>query len=186
VEAETQLKLWMVLVGCRPNGRNTEQHDVFFGVAHTLEALIPQLQSFWPGVKLHIDAYMCVENVAGYEVNCNDTASTQSDTDQKLFFVNLGGYAPPDFEEYHKKLLIVARDIAEASSIAKEDTFYKSGSRNSSPVRSHIDDKFELDEIIAIQDLLPHARVLLTRSEGNPEDSKPIIGYLPLSKIGAV
>ena len=48
----------MVLLGSKPKGRNTEQHDVFFGIAHSLEELYPDLAGFWPDAKgLHIDAW---------------------------------------------------------------------------------------------------------------------------------
>jgi hypothetical protein len=43
------MKLFMVLIGCKPEGRHTEQHDIFFGIAQTLADLVPQLKSFWPG-----------------------------------------------------------------------------------------------------------------------------------------
>ena len=42
------MKLFMVLIGCKPNGRHTEQHDIFFGIANELRELIPQFNSFWP------------------------------------------------------------------------------------------------------------------------------------------
>lgn len=49
-------KLFMVLLGCRPKGRNTEQHDIFFGIADSLVELKPAMQLFWPDALLHIDA----------------------------------------------------------------------------------------------------------------------------------
>jgi hypothetical protein len=39
--------LFAVLLGCTPKGRNTEQHDVMFGVAKTLDALTDSMKSFW-------------------------------------------------------------------------------------------------------------------------------------------
>jgi hypothetical protein len=49
----------MLLVGCRPPGRFTEQHDMFFGIAETPAGLIPKLNSFWPEARgrLHVDAF---------------------------------------------------------------------------------------------------------------------------------
>ncbi len=49
----------MVLVGCKPKGRYTEQHDVFFGIGSQLSDLAPQLKEFWPEAanKLHIDGW---------------------------------------------------------------------------------------------------------------------------------
>jgi hypothetical protein len=43
----SDLKLFMVIIGCTPTGRFTEQHDVFFGIGKTLRELVPQMQAFW-------------------------------------------------------------------------------------------------------------------------------------------
>jgi len=43
---ETGLKLFMLLLGCKPPGRHTEQHDVFFGIARSLRDLVPEIQAF--------------------------------------------------------------------------------------------------------------------------------------------
>ena len=52
-----EMKLYMVLLGCKPEGRHTEQHDVFFGIAPALKDLIPAFKSFWPEAKgkIHVD-----------------------------------------------------------------------------------------------------------------------------------
>jgi hypothetical protein len=43
-----QPKLFMLLLGCKPLGRNTEQHDIFFGIADSLPELKPEILNFWP------------------------------------------------------------------------------------------------------------------------------------------
>ena len=48
------LKLYMLLLGCKPPGRHTEQHDIFFGIAAELRDLVPEIQQFWPGLKRYI------------------------------------------------------------------------------------------------------------------------------------
>ncbi|MEP6700612.1 MAG: DUF1543 domain-containing protein, partial [Bacteroidota bacterium] len=30
-------KLFMLLIGCKPLGRNIEQHDIFFGIGETIK-----------------------------------------------------------------------------------------------------------------------------------------------------
>ena len=37
------MKLFMLLLGCLLKGRNTEQHDIFFGIAETLKDLVPAI-----------------------------------------------------------------------------------------------------------------------------------------------
>ena len=54
-----ELHLFMTMVGCRPAGRNTEQHDVFFGIGKEVKDIIPDLYNFWPEAKrkIHLDAW---------------------------------------------------------------------------------------------------------------------------------
>jgi hypothetical protein len=64
------LKLFMLLVGCKPAGRNTEQHDVFFSIASNVKDLVPALLDFWPEAngKLHLDALQELTQVGDYDV----------------------------------------------------------------------------------------------------------------------
>lgn len=41
-----KLKLYMVMLGCTPEGRFTEQHDIFFGIGYSLKELIPKMNLF--------------------------------------------------------------------------------------------------------------------------------------------
>ena len=49
----------MIMLGCTPKGRLTEQHDIFFGIGNSLTELIPYIKEFWPEAKgkIHIDAW---------------------------------------------------------------------------------------------------------------------------------
>ena len=69
-----ELKLYMLLLGCRPNGRLTEQHDVYFGIAKNLKALIPHIKNFWPEAKgnIHIDAWREVTRVNDHSITIID------------------------------------------------------------------------------------------------------------------
>jgi len=55
----------MLLLGCKPPGRNTEQHDIFFGIGSGLKELIPAIIDSWPEAKkkIHIDAWREVQFV---------------------------------------------------------------------------------------------------------------------------
>jgi hypothetical protein len=46
-QVSEKLSLFAVLLGCTPKGRNTEQHDVMFGVAKTLDELSDNMKLFW-------------------------------------------------------------------------------------------------------------------------------------------
>lgn len=176
----------MILLGCTPKNRLTEQHDIFFGTGTSIEALVPDMYAFWPdGGELHIDSWREVTNVGGHAVtvvpkNCEPAA-------QHLFFINLGGYKPGEFEEYHYKTIIAAQTMGEAVKKAKQSTFYKHyGFKGAT---SHIDDKYgiDVDDLHKVEDILAprfkkkYSISVAPAAEGLPEDELHI-GYLKLKK----
>ncbi len=48
----------MVLLGCKPKARHTEQHDIFFGIGQTVKDLVTDIIESWAEAegKIHIDA----------------------------------------------------------------------------------------------------------------------------------
>ena len=52
-QGSDKLSLFAVLLGCTPKGRNTEQHDVMFGVAKTLDELTGDMKRFWHQPVIH-------------------------------------------------------------------------------------------------------------------------------------
>lgn len=69
----------MLLLGCRPPGRLTEQHDIFFGIANELKELVPDIKAFWPEAKgnIHIDAWREVNIVDGIRVKVSEKRSSE-------------------------------------------------------------------------------------------------------------
>ncbi|MFV5702150.1 DUF1543 domain-containing protein [Flavobacterium sp. XS2P12] len=67
---EKQLKLYMIVLGCKPIERITEQHDIFFGIGNFLKNLISQMKTFWSEAKgqLHINAWWEVTVVDNYSI----------------------------------------------------------------------------------------------------------------------
>jgi hypothetical protein len=154
----------MLLLGCRPDGRHTEQHDIFFGVADELKGLIKEIKRFWPEAKgnIHIDAWREVTNVDGYTITVvPKTSLAKKKPSQKLFFINLGGYKEMEFDEHHYTMLVVATNKLTAAAKAKQSAFYKHHSLQASDVHykavSHIDDRYgvDVDELYDITDILP-------------------------------
>src|ERR1700712_1523505 len=88
------LKLFMLLLGSKAPGRHVEQHDFFFGIAHSLKELIPDMKKFWRGAvgNLHIDGWREVNMVDGYSVKVALKNEATQPSANKLFFINLGGY----------------------------------------------------------------------------------------------
>lgn len=149
-------KLFMLILGCKPAGRFTEQHDVFFGIGNTLSDLLPQINNAWKdGGKIHIDSWREVTSVDGHTITVVPKDNSTQSNKEGLFFLNLGGYKPGDLEEYHYKILSVANNKAEAISRSKQTAFYcHTGFKGA---ESHIDDKYgiDIDDIYAIEEILP-------------------------------
>ena len=182
------MKLFKVLIGCTPKGRHIEQHDICFGIATSIKEMIPQLQSFWPEVAntMHVDGYRTVTSVDGYAVSVVPLNSAIT-SEAKLFFINLGGYKPGDFEEYHYKMIVAATDKGKAVQHAKQSAFYKhTGFKGA---ESHIDDKYgiDVDDVYAIEDIIPASlkseyKIVLQRQDNLPEDELHL-GYFQLKKL---
>ena len=82
------LKLYMVLLGGKPKGRHTEQHDLFFGIAESLKDLIPQFNRFWPEAKgrMHVDGFREVNQVDGQQIHIVRRGNEKPDQTHQLFF----------------------------------------------------------------------------------------------------
>lgn len=180
----------MIMLGCRPEGRFTEQHDIFFGIGENLKSLLPKMKAFWPEAKgkIHIDVWREVTSVDNYKIEV--VSKTESlDQEKQLFFINLGGYKENEFEEFHYKILSVAPTLGEASKKAKETSFYKHcGFKGAT---SHIDDKFgvDVDDIYTVKEILEldikeKFGLKITKSATELLEDKLHIGYLKLEKIG--
>ena len=186
------MKLYMLLLGCKPPGRHTEQHDIFFGIAENLKGLIPAINKFWPEAnnKIHIDAWREVNFVDEYEVKVYDKNTLTKPSLQnnlRLFFLNLGGYKENEFEEYHYKILAACENKSAAIQRARASAFYKhTGFKGAS---SHIDDKYGIDvyDIFDIEDILvPEIKEiygLQILPSISPVEDKLNLGYLPIKKL---
>ena len=215
------MKLFMVKIGARPQGRLIEQHDVMFVIANSLSETIESVNQHWPAVKnnWHLDAWREVKRVGDYQILLStdsfskdglskdkaladsrfedDRVDNKLDSQGKqLYFVNLGGYLPGQFEEFHYKTLVVAETLGKATAQVKKTAFYQDytfdnvDTAKSGVATSHVDDKhqLDLDDIHCVADLLPRDVALtiqpLTEDEKNqlPDDALHI-GYLSLKQI---
>lgn len=189
-------KLFMIQLGGRPKGRLIEQHDMFFGVAEHIADLIPAINEHWPEVenKWHIDSYREISKVGEYRVSWSDRPTEIADDNNqalKLFFINLGGYLPNDFEEYHHKLLVVAPTQSEAIKQAKQSAFYKEFSFKDKHTpfnaASHVDDKrqVDMDEIYNVASLLSVGRLVINPIATTVQagEDQVYVGYLSIKSL---
>ncbi len=181
-------QLYMILIGCKPPGRHIEQHDIVFGIGENLRELIPQLQEHWPEAegKMHIDGWRQVNNASGYRVSV--IPKTAHKKAARLFFINLGGYKPGEFDEFHYKMIIAAKDKSEAIQQAKASAFYKH--TGFAGATSHIDDKYgvDVDDIYDIEDILSTAfkeqyTILVEPSPDPLPEDEIHLGYFKLSSF---
>ena len=144
------MKLFMLKIGARPQGRLIEQHDVMFVIANSLSETIESVNQHWPAVKnnWHLDAWREVKRVGDYQILLSkdslskdglskdnalaDNILADERVDNKLdshgkqlYFVNLGGYLRGQFEEFHYKTLVVAETLGKATAQVKKTAFYQ-------------------------------------------------------------
>ena len=182
----------MLLLGCKPAGRNTEQHDIFFGIGNSLKELIPDILEAWPEAKkkIHIDAWREVNFVDGSAIEVYEKGhevSASPDEITRLFFINLGGYKENEFEEFHYKMLVACADKSDCHQARKETAFYKhTGFKGAT---SHIDDKYgvDVDDIFEIEEILsPRLKEkygLRLFTSNNAFEDKINLGYFKLDKL---
>ncbi|WP_337269644.1 DUF1543 domain-containing protein [Oryzifoliimicrobium ureilyticus] len=145
MEEET-LKLYMFYVGGDCGNSNIELHDVRFSIGQTAEDCRDDLRRQWWGdpKSLHLDCWGEVEQADGYDVIVGSNTS-MPDNQEKLFFLNLGGYDRSEFGELHKNVLLVAPDAKSATKKALQQ------------VRSwtlpHKDNVFEVEKAIDLSAL---------------------------------
>ena len=115
------MKLFYVILGATPKGRNIEQHDVFFGIAENFDDLIPEMKNFWKDAKIHVDCYQEVRFADGFEVKVIEKNSEK--LSDQLFFINLGGYKLGHFEEFHEQHLMVGKSLSDVIKRVKQTDF---------------------------------------------------------------
>ena len=182
------MKLFHIILGATPKGRNIEQHDVFFGIASQLKDLVPAMKTFWKEAhgKIHLDCWQQVKFVDGYEVKIVE--KTAEKPGEKLFLINLGGYKPGFFTEFHEQHLMVGKSMGEVVKRVKQTNFYKTmGFENAA---SHIDDKHgvDIDDIFEVNDILPQEMkekysIILEKSDVEHQENPSFIGYLKIDKV---
>jgi hypothetical protein len=163
----TGKKLLAVFLGGRAPRCNTELHDVVFVVAESIEAAYEQLMDKWFGdpLRLHIDSWMELRVVDGYRISLQPHPSAQSN---KLFFINLGAYAPGQFTELHANAFVVAANEADVKKRAKAELL-----RGAQSV--HTDDLYDIDDCLEIAEVDGQHIHLEPTSERMPFD--PQNGY---------
>ncbi|MGB4191584.1 MAG: DUF1543 domain-containing protein [Rickettsiales bacterium] len=107
------MKLHIIYIGGIHEKAFVELHDMRFAVAKRIEDTYDYLKSSWWGTQesLHIDAWGVLEYADGHNIHLSNEPST---SENKLYFVNLGGYNSNEFTELHKNVFVVAPNPSKA------------------------------------------------------------------------
>ena len=136
------IHLFAVCLGGRASGCNVELHDVVFAVGTSVENCHRQLLDAWFGLPLgmHIDAWCRLDGVDGYRVVLDRKPARAG---PRLYFVNIGGYAPGEFGERHAFGFYAGRDKAEVKRRAKAE-------RLAGKQAIHRDDLLNVDDVLTV------------------------------------
>ncbi len=107
------MKLFAIYIGGKTETSLIEVHDMRFVIAEKIEDAYDTLRAEWWGVpeSLHLDCWGELTSADGHNISLKDYPA---EYDEKLYFVNLGGYDPKKFTELHKDVFVVARNDSKA------------------------------------------------------------------------
>lgn len=137
------MKLFAIYIGGEMAGANIELHDMRFVVAPSITETYDELRRQWWGIpkSLHIDCWAEIDQVDGYDVVLRPEPFAGP---ERLYYVNLGGYAEGEFLEKHKNVFVVADTLPQAKARALK---LASGWRE-----PHRDDMYEAEQAIALSE----------------------------------
>ncbi len=136
--------LHVVMLGGTHPRAHIELHDVVFVDTARLPDAHAELRRQWFGDPdgAHIDSWMEVDGVDGYQVRFSDAAPAEGA--HRLYFLNLGGYIDGEFGEAHRYLLVVATDVAAAKAKAR------ALARGVAWQLPHVDEVLEVDDCLPV------------------------------------
>lgn len=139
------MKLFVIYIGGIHEKAFIELHDMRFVIADKIEDTYEELRKTWWGTpeSLHTDAWGALEYADGHNIVLKDHPPL--DTENKLYFVNLGGYDSNEFTELHKNVFVVAPTASKAKVRAlKQILDWQS---------HHRDYQFELENILDVSEM---------------------------------
>ena len=168
------MKLFMAVLGGNCGNSNIEVHDVRFVVGESIDGCLDQLRREWYGDAkgLHLDSYTEVTAVEGYRIEVSH--QPPAPTSPKLFFVNVGGYLPGKFLEFHDIGLYGCHSSHEAKQLALKQLL-------ASYEQSHRDDLYEVDNCIEVN-LLDRHYIHLVTDETAVTQGPTWYGYRPIDR----
>lgn len=169
------MKLFAIYVGGEGPGANIELHDMRFVAAASIGDTYEALRRQWWGTpsSLHIDCWAEIDHADGHDVTL---APTPFAGDERLYYVNLGGYDGVEFGEKHRNTFVVARSVAEAKARALRSM------RGWSDL--HRDDLYEAEQAFALDAVAGAARLHIHLTPAAPRELAFSCAYTPIGRRG--
>ena len=168
------MKLFVFFIGGDIEGSLIELHDARFVAAETMEDTYPAIKKSWWGrpESLHLDCWGELTSADGHNVVLK---SEPPEGENRLWFVNLGGYDPAEFIELHKNVFVVAPNESKAKVRAlKYILDWKS---------HHKDQQYEMEKMSDIGDILKKQGLYIhLEPTDTPVPFTFTTGYKPIGK----
>lgn len=167
------MKLFAFYIGGETTTSLIELHDARFIAAASIEDAIPAIKEGWWGTpdSLHLDCWGELTSADGYNITLRDAPCSGED---KLWFVNLGGYDPADFSELHQNVFVVAPTASKAQVRAlKQAPQWQS---------RHRDYVHEVEKLHCVSTFLPAGWHIHLEKTDNPVPFTFECGYWPIGK----
>ena len=166
------MKLFAVFLGGRADRCNIELHDVVFTCSENIENSYSDLLSKWFGnpLKLHIDSWVELDYIDGYKI---DLLKSKPTNDEKLYFINLGGYNKHKFEELHESKFLIGENKSIIKKRAKDSLLLGYD-------QVHTDDLYDVDDCIEINKVSDY--YIHLKKSNVPQKLLFNNGYLPIPK----
>ena len=166
------MKLFAVFLGGRDPKCNIELHDVVFTCSKNITESYNELLFKWFGdpKRLHIDSWVELKYIDGYEIHLSKSKPNHN---EKLFFINLGGYDKNKFEELHESKFLVGDNENLIKKRAKESLLIGYD-------QVHTDDLYDVDDCIEIRKV-SEFYIHLKKSDVS-KDLEYHNGYLPIPR----
>ena len=141
----------MIGLGGSIKNANTEVHAMQFVYAENLESCYEDLKERWYGDSLHIDGYMELQMIDGYELDLT------KQMEENLYMIVYGGYYENVIDEQHRYHFLVAKNKQEAKVLGKESIHQFSS-------MDHIDEVVDVFENAGVRFGLTKKECLFTQN----------------------
>ena len=136
------MQLFVIYIGGMHDESFIELHDMRFVIANSIEDTYDELKKTWWGIpeSLHLDAWGVLRYADGHAIHL--AAEPAQNTQNKLYFVNLGGYDKNQFTELHNNVFVVAENESQAKvNAVKQIAGWES---------PHRDNQYQIENIVDI------------------------------------